>query len=56
MPHALPSAGRVLSQLSQHDCAVSGLNSPQGVGVEHIGVLASLCWDRDIAQGLLLVS
>jgi len=52
----LLSAGRVLSQLSQYDCVASGGNSPQGVAVEQIGVLASLCWNRNIVQGLLFAS
>ena len=42
----LHSVERVLSQLSQYDCAASGVNSPQVVAKTCIGVLAPLCWDR----------
>ena len=34
----LLSAGRVLSQLSQYDCAASGVNSLQVAARAHIGV------------------
>ena len=42
----LLSAGRALSQLSQYDCAPSGVNSPQVAARACIEVLAHLCWDR----------